>query len=148
MTRDVNHHINAEGVLELLEKLGKLDDMDSVNILFVVPSDVGKRFPEQSFNLLDAFRPDLTDEQVNNLECDRIPGIKDSKKRKLNGAGLATVGDLFRAKAEAREKVTSAQRNPMDFEANRRRNRHQQHLLQLKQYCACLDYRPPNVPNE
>lgn len=147
MTRNVDHKINAEGILELLEKLGKLDDMDSVNLVFVVPFDVSERFPEQSFKLLDVFRQDLTDEEVNNLTCGKMPGIKDSRKRKLNEAGLDTIGDLLHAMTETPSKVSSVRSYLRDFEANRRRHRHQQSLLQLKQYCVCLDYKAPHVPD-
>ena len=116
MTRDVDHKINVEGVLELPEKLGKLNDMESVNLVFVVPSNVGERFPVQSFELLDAFCPDLTDEDVNNLDCDRIPGIKANRKRKLNEAGLNTIGDLLTAKTETRSRVSSLRSVLCDFE--------------------------------
>lgn len=146
MTRNVDHKINAEGILELLEKLGKLDDMDSVNLVFVVPSDIGERFPEQSFKLLDVFRQDLTDAEVNNLTCDKMPGIKDGMKRKLNEAGLETIGKILKAKAETPSKVSFIGSYLSDFEANRRRHKHQQSLLQLKQYCVCLYYKAPTVP--
>jgi hypothetical protein len=128
MTRNVDHKINFDGILELLEKLGKLDDMDSVNLVFVVPSDLGERFPEQSFKVLEVFRQDLTDEEVNNLTCDKMPGIKDGRKRKLKEAGLETIGEI---QTETPSKVSFIASYLSDFEANRRRHRRQQRFLQL-----------------
>lgn len=100
MTRVIGHRTNLEGILELLEKLNKLYDTDNANLVFVVPLQLYKRFPVQSFKAKHVFQPGLTDDQVEALDCDAIPGIKSKKKRKLceTWTRTPTVGDLLSAK--------------------------------------------------
>ena len=148
MTRDINHKSNIEGILELLEKLNKLQDMENVNIVFVVPMDVAPHFPAQEYKLLDVFRPDLPDADMMRLDCSCIPGIKAWKKRKLNDAGITTIGDVIAAKNNSPSQVSFIRSVLTDFEANRQRNKNQQKVLQLKQYCISLDYTPPGVHHE
>ena len=145
MTRNVDHKVNVEGVLELLERLGKLEDTDNVNLVFVVPKGVAATFPVQQFKVLDVFRPDLSDEQVMALACDNIPGIKQAKKRKLNDDGMTSIGDVMTVKTQSPDRVSFIRSVLIDFEDNRRRNQRQQRVLQLKQYCISLDYAPPQL---
>ena len=147
MTRNVDHKVNVEGVLELLEKLKMLQDTDAVNLVFVVPQNVGGDFPVQQFKLLEVYHPDLSDDRLKDLPCDKVPGINDRKQRKLNDDGLYTIGQLQEARVSDPRRVSSVRHDLDEFESNRQRHRHQQAILSLKQYCICLDYSLPNLPD-
>eukprot|EP00523_Entomoneis_sp_CCMP467_P011992 CAMPEP_0168717824 /NCGR_PEP_ID=MMETSP0724-20121128/197_1 /TAXON_ID=265536 /ORGANISM="Amphiprora sp., Strain CCMP467" /LENGTH=520 /DNA_ID=CAMNT_0008764309 /DNA_START=64 /DNA_END=1627 /DNA_ORIENTATION=+ len=148
MTRDINHKINVEGLLELLEKFNKLQDTENVNLIFVVPMDVAPHFPAQEYKLLDVFRPDLSDADVERLDCTCIPGIQGAKKRKLNDAGISTIGDVMAAKKNSPSQVSFIRSILTDFKANRERNKNRQKVLELKQYCISLDYGPRDVARD
>jgi len=145
MTRNVNHQINVEGILELLEKLGKLEDTRNVNLVFVVPKNVGENFPVQTFKQIDVYVPNVSDEVLRALDVDKIPKIKDYKKRKLNEVGITNIGQLLDAKDQDPNRVSLVQNALAEFETNRRRHQHLQAVLDLKQYCLVLDYALPDA---
>ena len=145
MTRNINHQINVEGLLELLETLGKLQDTQNVNLVFVVPKDVGSTFPVQTFKQLEVFGPELSHEQMRKLDVDKIPKIAGYKKRKLNDDGIFTIGQLLDVKNTDPSRVSLVQSALAEFEPNRQRHHHQQAILNLKQYCMELDYMLPDI---
>ena len=145
MTLNIDHQINIEGLLELLETLGKLKDTANVNLVFVVPKGVGGKFLVQTFKQLDVFRPQLTEEQVRELDVDEIPGIAGYKKRKLNESGISSIGQLLDAKTRDPNGVSLVRSALSDFETNRQRHQYQQAILDLKQYCMELDYALPDI---
>ena len=103
ITRNVNHEVNSLGIIKLLKDLGVLDSFvegaSKVNLLFIIPLELVKKFPEQTFWSPSAFKANLSDADVLQMHCDAIPNIKTSKKRKLHEIGIRTVEDVFRAKA-------------------------------------------------
>ena len=145
MTRNINHQINVEGLLELLETLGKLQDTQNVNLVFVVPKDVGSTFPVQTFKQLEVFGPELSEEQMRELDVDKIPKIAGYKKRKLNDDGITKIGELLDVKNTDPSRVSLVRSALAEFETNRQRHQHQQAILNLKQYCMELDYTLPDI---
>mmetsp|Transcript_12359 Transcript_12359/g.27254 ORF Transcript_12359/g.27254 Transcript_12359/m.27254 type:complete len:114 (+) Transcript_12359:701-1042(+) len=105
MTRNVDHQINVEGILELLEKLGKLEDTRNVNLVFVVPKNVGKNFPIQTFKQIEVYVRNMSDDALRSLDVDKIPKIKEYKKRKLNKNGITNIGQLLDAKDQDPSRV-------------------------------------------
>ena len=145
MTRNVDHEINVEGLLELLETLGKLQDTQNVNLVFVVPKDVGSTFPVQTFKQLEVFGPELSEEQMRELDVDKIPKIAGYKKRKLNDDGITKICELLDVKNTDPSRVSLVRSALAEFETNRQRHQHQQAILNLKQYCMELDYTLPDI---
>ena len=145
MTRNINHQINVEGLLELLETLGKLQDLQNVNLVFVVPKDVGSKFPAQTFKQWEVFGPGLSDEQMRELDVDKIPRIASYKKRKLNDDGITKIGELLDVKNTDPSRVSLVRSALAEFETNRQRHHYRQAILNLKQYCMELDYKLPDV---
>jgi hypothetical protein len=145
MTRNVNHQINVEGLLELLATLQKLEDTENVNLMFVVPNGIGEKFPVQTFKQLEVLCPDLSREQLVQLNVVEIPKIAGYKKRKLNEAGINTIGQLLEAKNRDPSRVSLVRSALVEFETNLQWHRHQQAILSLKQYCMELDYSFPDL---
>lgn len=83
--------------LQLGEKVRANPTM--VKLVFVVPGAVEAKFKSQMIVTEEIFKQ--TGAILPGRDCDQIPGIGPSKKRKLNDRGLNTVQDVLAAPAEA-----------------------------------------------
>ncbi|KAL3908431.1 MAG: hypothetical protein SGARI_003065, partial [Bacillariaceae sp.] len=98
ITRNMDHPVDAEGILDLFEYLNQVIAFDegklSVKLVFVVPSELVSEFAKQQFHIADVFLPNTSNAEVMQSDCDRVPGIGSRKKQKLNDSGIRNVGQL------------------------------------------------------
>jgi hypothetical protein len=108
ITRNMCHPVGAEGIVALLEQLGILADVKSgaitVKLFFVVPSEMSERYAGQEISHKSAFSQSV--EELRGCDCDKVPGIKAKKKRKLDEINIRTVGELVDAVASSNPLVS------------------------------------------
>ena len=146
ITRNMDHNVDAEGILDLLEYLCQVDAFDGgtlrVKLVFVVPSDYLSAFKKQQFFIDDVFLPGKTDDEIMQSDCDRIPGIGSKKKRRLNDSGIHNVGQLINMRQQHAMYSSCKQAVESFSRTLERRTTLQKICTDIPQYVTGLDYKP------
>jgi hypothetical protein len=100
ITKNVCHDVELEGLVDLLVSLNLLETVKAnpsfVSLVFVVPTDMYMTYPKQKISKDPVFG-DITYDHVMASDCSIVKGIEDTKKRKLNDAGISSVRQLMDA---------------------------------------------------
>mmetsp|Transcript_10240 Transcript_10240/g.28214 ORF Transcript_10240/g.28214 Transcript_10240/m.28214 type:complete len:536 (+) Transcript_10240:7-1614(+) len=144
ITRNSSHPVASEGIVDLLMKLGKLQDAKanriSVQLIFVVPIQMSATYKSQPVMNKDVFG--LSFENLRACDCGVVPGIARVKKRKLNDLGIYNVGQLV----EADPMKISFVQNALDkLQADFAAMQELSFLNTMKQFVLGVDYSIQNV---
>lgn len=146
MTRNMDHDIDGEGILELLNFLDCLgryrDGSLRVKLVFLVPSKLVDTFRRQIFKIADVYELDKSEEQLKMEPCDAVPGIAGRKKRKLAGANVSTIGDLLDLKPED-PLLAMVRHSVEEFKHMLKFRRDLSRIMQIPQFVAGLSYDAP-----
>lgn len=100
VTRNAQHGVKADGLVDLLKQLEKLQAAKEgkihLKLIFVVPSGMENSYPKQEIEI-DWVLFDKSEEEINQLPCDRVPSIKEKSATILKTHGINTIGDLLAA---------------------------------------------------
>lgn len=139
ITRNMDHHVDVEGIFDILKKLEWLDkfvqDPSLVKLIFVVPKPLVRDFPLQKFKT----NVDFGSEDISTLPCEKVPGIGDSLRDHLASRGIHSVGQLRDAKAQNPSSISRVRSVLAAFEENLALVEHQDAIKSITQYVAGLD---------
>ena len=142
ITRNIDHPVDAEGILDLFEYLGQVDAFDGgtlrVKLVFVVQSEL---VSQQQFHVDDVFLPGKTDDEIMQSDCDRIPGIGSKKKRKLDDSGIRNVRQLVNMPQQHGMYSSCKQAVESFSKTLERRTTLQKICTDIPQYVTGLDYK-------
>ena len=101
MTGNIGHGVHTQGIFDLLKSLSLLESFRSreivVQLLFIVSEGLEVPFQQQTIELADVYKPEMTLEDIRDSACDIVPGIGPDKKKKLQAQGINSVADLLSA---------------------------------------------------
>ena len=147
ITRNLDHDVSSEGVIELVNNLGVLNKAISkpsfLKLVFVVSNDLYAKFPKQKFHSESVFASDIG--EVRNFPCSDVPGIGDKRSRTLASLGVKTIGDLLQAKKSRPEALSSVKSAVEDFEAHLEHVQHHGRISNTQQFVIGLPYNPDDM---
>lgn len=140
ITRNANHPISSAGLIDLFKRLDILNEVkvnpDFVVIMFVVPKGLGTNFSKQVISNLDVFSMD----EVKNLLCSVIPGIKQVKKRKLEDIGIKNCQELITAYKNNDPNIGFVKENARKFIQGLESMQNLEFLSRIQQFVLEVDY--------
>jgi hypothetical protein len=139
ITRNASHPVAAEGIVDLLRKLDKLEEVKAgemtVQLVFVVPIQMSATYSPQPVENQGVFN--LSFEDLRASDCRVVPNIAEKKKRKLNELGISNVGQLMDADPTTTSFVRSAvDKLKLDLVAMQELS----FLSSMKQFVLGVDY--------
>jgi hypothetical protein len=146
ITRNNYQPVGAERIVALLEQLGILADVKSgaiaVKLFFVVPSEMSERYAGQEISHKSAFTQSV--EGLRGCDCDKVPGIKAKKKRRLDAIPIRTVGELVDAVALSNPLVSFVASPVKNMIKTMAMMADIQFLERIGQFVIGVDYREAN----
>ena len=144
MTRNLDHEVSTEGVIELVNSLGVLNKVISnpsfLKLIFVVSKDLYAKFPKQKFHSESVFASNMG--ELNKLPCSDVPGIGEQRKRTLATLGVNTIGDLLQRKKIRPQDLSSVKSYVVDFEEHLKYVQHHDMISKTQQFVIGLPYNP------
>jgi hypothetical protein len=140
VTRAMNHDVDLEGILKLLEFLGVIDKVrenpNFAKLVFVVPLAMSGKFSAQKITKDPIFQG-MSEPAVLAADCSMVPGIKMEKNRKLTEIGINNIGELLADNSERTSFTRSAVRK---FRSNLKSLKDADFIESLPQYVIGVDY--------